>query len=213
MTLYGVGLGPGDPKLVTVRGKEIMERAERVYAPGDLAERIAGEFVPDARIEQLSFPMTRDESALRAAWEDAAEAVAPAAETETVAFVTIGDPKIYSTFSHLERAMADYPAVDVETVPGVSVLSAFTAAMDVTIDGGAIDVREARAGVPTDGPDQCLLLKVTDVTATHQQLTAAGYDVTYGRRLFMNDATVTTDPTSLDDDYFTVAFAKRGRSA
>lgn len=210
MTLYGVGLGPGDPELLTVRGREILDQATRVYTPGDLAERIAETYVSPEKLERLSFPMTRDETALEAAWTEAAEAVATVARNEVAAFVTIGDPNVYSTFSYLETALQEYPEVTVETVPGVSVLTAFTTAMDVEIDDSAIEVREAASGVPEDGPDQLLLLKVTDVGKVHPALRAAGYEVTYGRRVFMEEPTVTSDPADLDEsDYFTVAYATR----
>jgi len=212
MTLYGVGLGPGDPELVTVRGKRLLERAAAVFAPGELAETIAANYAPADRIERLSFPMTRDEAALRTAWAEAAETVAPVAEDGPAAFVTLGDPKVYSTFTHLAGALAEYEGVTVETIPGVSVVTAFASAMGVDIDGGPVEIREARAGVPT-GAEQLLLLKVTDVPGLHDELTDAGYTVTYGRRLFMNDPTVTTDPAALaSGDYFTVAYATRGRS-
>jgi precorrin-2/cobalt-factor-2 C20-methyltransferase len=212
MTLYGVGLGPGDPELVTVRGKTLLERAETVFTPGELAERLAASYTPAERIEGLSFPMTRDEAALREAWAEAAETVAPVARDGTAVFATIGDPKIYSTFSHLEQALADFPEVALETVPGVSVVTAFASALGVDVDGGPVDVREARVGVP-EAAEQLLLLKVTDVQAIHQELREAGYTPTYGRRLFMDEATVTTDPAALESgDYFTVAYATRGRS-
>jgi precorrin-2/cobalt-factor-2 C20-methyltransferase len=213
MTLYGVGLGPGTPELVTVRGKRLLERAATVFAPGEMAESLAASYTPAERIEQLSFPMTRDEKTLQTAWAEAAETVAPVARDGTAVFATIGDPKIYSTFSHLEQALEAFPEVDVETVPGVSVVTAFASALNVEVDGGPVDVREARAGVP-DAAEQLLLLKVTDVPATHEGLLAAGYTPTYGRRLFMDDATVTADPAALESgDYFTVAYATRGRSA
>ena len=212
MTLYGVGLGPGDPELVTVRGKRLLERAETVFAPGELAEELAGAYAPVERIERLSFPMTRDEKALRTAWTEAAETVAPIAEDGIAAFATIGDPKVYSTFTHLKRALENFPEVVVETVPGVSVVTAFASALGVEIDGDPIEVREARVGVPGDA-EQLLLLKVTDVPAIHRELTEAGYTATYGRRLFMTDSTVTTEPESLESgDYFTVAYATRERS-
>lgn len=213
MTLYGVGLGPGEPELVTVRGAELLAQAGTVFAPGDLAAEIAAAHTSTGRIEQLSFPMTRDETALREAWAEAAETVAPVARDGTAVFVTIGDPKVYSTFAHLKRALGEYPDVSVEVVPGVSVVTAFASAMGVAIDDGPVEVRAARDGVLGDA-DQLLLLKVTDVPATHRELTDAGYEVTYGRRLFMHDATVTTDPAVLETgDYFTVAYATRGRSA
>lgn len=213
MTLYGVGLGPGDPDLVTVRGRRLLGEAETVFVPGRLAEEIAATAAPAADLERLTFPMTRDESVLREAWAEAAETVAPVARDGTAAFGTVGDPKVYSTFAHLERALGEYPEVAVETVPGVSILTAFASALDVEIDDGPVEIGEAGAGIPADA-DQLLLLKVTDVRETHRELTESGYSPTYGRRLFMEDPTVTTDPSELDaGDYFTVAYATRGRSA
>jgi precorrin-2/cobalt-factor-2 C20-methyltransferase len=212
MTLYGIGLGPGDPELVTVRGKRLLEEASKVYAPGELAERLARHYA--AAIDELDFPMTEDEATLRAAWDEAAATVAPLARNEDVVFVTVGDPKVYSTFSHLERALQSYPEVEVLTVPGVSVVTAFATALDVEIDNSPLDVREAGEGVPQHRPPQMLLLKVTDVLETDAALHDAGYGVTFGRRLFMDDPTVTSDPDAMaESDYFTVAYAERTPSS
>ncbi|MBS3760064.1 MAG: cobalt-factor II C(20)-methyltransferase [Halodesulfurarchaeum sp.] len=208
MTLYGIGLGPGEPELVTVRGKRLLEEASVVYAPGELAERLARPYA--AAIEELEFPMTEDETTLKAAWDEAAATVGPVARDEDVAFVTVGDPKVYSTFSHLERALDAYPEVDIRTIPGVSVVTAFATALDVEIDNSPLDVREAADGVPQHRPPQVLLLKVTDVRKTDAALHDAGYEVTYGRRLFMDDPTVTSDPdTVAESDYFTIAYAEQ----
>lgn len=212
MTLYGVGLGPGDPDLLTVRGKRILERVETVFSPGQLAEDIATKYTLNGRIQRLSFPMTRDETALREAWTEAAERVAPVARDGEAAFVTIGDPKVYSTFAHLERALGKFPGVSIETIPGVSVVTAFTSALDVELDGGPVEVKEARLDIAGDA-EQLLLLKVTDVAGIHRELTEAGYSVTYGRRLFMTDSTVTSDPAELEgSNYFTIAYATQERS-
>lgn len=208
MTLYGVGMGPGDPELVTVRGRERVETADRVFAPGRMAERLGSPYAET--IERLEFPMTEDEAALEAAWAEAAATVAPAAKKGAVAFLTVGDPTVYSTFRSLEAALNDYPAVEIETIPGVSVVTAFATALGVTIEDHALEVREARAGMPEHDPDQLLLLKVLDVPDLHETMRERGYEVTYGRRLFWENAMVTQDPTDLDDrDYFTIAFAER----
>ncbi|MFP4530010.1 MAG: cobalt-factor II C(20)-methyltransferase [Halodesulfurarchaeum sp.] len=208
MTLYGVGLGPGDPELVTVKGARILEAATTVFAPGDLAARLAAPYTDS--IERLEFPMTEDRDALETAWAEAAETVAPLARDGDVAFATVGDPNVYSTFSHLERALRTDPDVAVRTVPGVSVLTAFATALDARIDRSSLAVREAREGIPDRTPEQLLLLKVTDVPGIHPTLIDAGYDVTYGRRLFMDEPTVTSDPAELaETDYFTIAYAEQ----
>ncbi len=214
MTLYGVGLGPGDTGLVTVRGVEVLESVDVVYSPGRLSRRVASEYVPEGRLSELSFPMTRDREELRRAWREAADAVAPRAEGGDAAFVTLGDPNVYSTFGHLRRTLSRFhPDVDVEVVPGVSATTAFASALDVEIDAGAsLTLAEAADGAAPVGPDRLVLFKVTDVPATHAKLAEAGYEVTYGRRLFMEEGgtVVTDDPTELRDrDYYTLAYAER----
>ncbi len=214
MTLYGVGLGPGDAELVTVRGRRALEAADVVYSPGRLSRSVATQHVPEERIGDLDFPMTRDEDELRRAWREAAETIAPRAREGTVAFVTLGDPNVYSTFGHLRRTFAAFhDDVEFEVVPGVSAVTAFTTALGVEIAAGAsLTLHEAARGEVPTGPDRMILFKVTDVPATHEQLVSAGYDVTYGRRLYMEqgETVVTDDPGVLDErDYYTLAYAEK----
>jgi precorrin-2/cobalt-factor-2 C20-methyltransferase len=214
MTLYGVGLGPGQSDLVTVRGKRCLEDAAVVYSPGRLSRSVATDHVSAERIGDLDFPMTRDEDRLRDAWKAAAAEIAPRAREDDVAFVTLGDPNVYSTFGHLRRTLAAFhPAVDVEVVPGVSAVTAFATALGVEIAAGSdLALREAAGGAAPTGPDRMILFKVTDAPATHESLREEGYEVTYGRRLFMEqgDTLVTDDPADLTDrDYYTLAYAER----
>ncbi|WP_254763440.1 cobalt-factor II C(20)-methyltransferase [Natrinema marinum] len=214
MTLYGVGLGPGEADLVTVRGKAVLENADVVYSPGRLSRTVALEHVDESKIGDLDFPMTKDEEKLRAAWKAAAAEIAPNARDGDVAFVTLGDPNVYSTFGHLRRTIdAFHPDVALEIVPGVSAVTAFATAMGVEIEAGAgLSLREAAGGHSPTGPDRMILFKVTDAPATHEGLVEAGYEVTYGRRLFMEqgETIVTDDPAEIDErDYYTLAYAEK----
>jgi len=214
VTLYGVGLGPGRADLVTVRGREVLRSAEVVYSPGRLSRSVATEYVPEAQIGDLEFPMTRDEEKLRRAWKDAAGEIAPRARDGEVAFVTLGDPNVYSTFGHLRRTLdAFHPEVSTEIVPGVSAVTAFATALGVEIAAGSsLALREASGGESPTGPDRMILFKVTDAPSTHEGLVEAGYEVRYGRRLYMDsgETVVTEDPEELADrDYYTLAYAER----
>jgi len=214
VTLYGIGLGPGEADLVTVRGKEVLQNVDIVYSPGRLSRTVALNHVDESKIGDLDFPMTRDEEKLRKAWKAAAEEIAPQARDGDAAFVTLGDPNVYSTFGHLRRTLdAFHPDVDVEIVPGVSAMTAFATALDVEIEAGAgLSLREAANGDAPTGPDRMILFKLTDAPATHEKLTEAGYDVTFGRRLYMEqgETIVTDDPSELDErDYYTLAYAER----
>ena len=214
MTVYGVGLGPGDASLVTVKGKRVLESVETVYSPGRLSRSVALEHVEESTIGELDFPMTRDPEALRSAWKEAAEEVAERAREQDVAFVTLGDPNVYSTFGHLRRTLDTFhPDVDLEVIPGVSAMTAFTTALGVEIESGTgLALREAANGSAPTGPDRLVLFKVTDALTTHEKLTEAGYEVRFGRRLFMErgETLVTDDPTDLEErDYYTLAYAER----
>ncbi|MDG5776335.1 cobalt-factor II C(20)-methyltransferase [Haloarculaceae archaeon H-GB2-1] len=214
MTLYGIGLGPGDAGLVTVRGKEVLDEVDVVYSPGRLSRTVATKYVDDEKIGDLSFPMTTDPDELRDAWKEAATEVAPRAKDGDVAFVTLGDPNVYSTFGHLRRTMdAFHPDVEMEIVPGVSAMTAFTTALGIEIDAGSgLALREAARGAAPTGPDRMVLFKVTDAPTTHEKLVEAGYDVKYGRRLYMEqgETLVTEDPSDLEErDYYTLAYAEK----
>ncbi len=102
-----------------------------------------------------------------------------------------------------------------EVVPGVSAVTAFATALGVEIEAGTgLSLREAADGAAPTGPDRMILFKVTDAETTHEKLAAAGYDVRYGRRLFMEqgETVVTSDPADVAErDYYTLAYAeKRG---
>lgn len=214
MTVYGVGLGPGAPGLVTVRGRDLIASADAVFAPGPHSRSIVADLVPEAPLRDVEFPMTSDEERLRAAWKEAAVDIATAGTDADAVFVTLGDPNIYSTFRHLHWALERFhPTVDVEVVPGVSAATAFASALGVEVETGAqLTLGEARGAETTLGPERLILLKVTDAVALHDRLTEAGYTVRYGRKLFMLDAetVVTADPHTVSDrEYFTLAYADR----
>ena len=128
--------------------------------------------------------------------------------------MTLGDPNVYSTFGHLRRTLdAFHPDVAVQMVPGVSAVTAFTTALGVEVTAGSsLTLREAVRGAAPTGPDRMVLFKVTDAPATHEGLTDAGYEVTYGRRLYMEagETVVTDDPAEIAErDYYTLAYAER----
>lgn len=154
--LTGLGLGPGDPGLLTLRAVELLESCDTCFVPG----RLAAELVePYTDPELLDFPMTRDRDVLEEAWNRNAEIVGAAAQNRNVVFPVVGDPNVLSTFNHLRRRVEErYPDVEVRTVPGVSALTAFLSAADrgltgsfLVTDGSPVrDVVAAKAVNPRD---------------------------------------------------------------
>lgn len=135
-TLYGVGVGPGAPDLLTLRAVAVLRRVDVVLAAASPRNDFSAaldtarpHLRPDVRVLRLDFPMTRDRAVLRAAWDKAAETARAVLEAGcSAAFLTIGDPLIYSTFGYLMRTLrACAPHVPVEIVPGVTSFQAAAA--------------------------------------------------------------------------------------
>lgn len=216
LRLVGVGVGPGDPELVTVKAVRALERADVVVVPVmDLAEQGRAErtvhaHVTHDRVRRLLFALD-DRGGVtdvrRQAWERAADAVA--AMTGTVAFATIGDPNVYSTFTYLADAVRErVPDVEVSTVPGI------TAMQDLAARSGT---------VLCQGTESLALLPLTaGVEAFEEALTHFDTVVAYKggrhlpavldvlRRHDRADDAVLGAALGLDDERITAAAAVEG---
>ena len=135
-TLYGIGVGPGSPDLITLRAASVLGNIRVVLAASSTrneystALSITRPHLPaDVDIVRLAFPMTRDEETLAKAWEENARIAAACLEGgEDAAFLTLGDPLIYSTFGYLMRTLAAlFPHIPVSVVPGVTSFQAAAA--------------------------------------------------------------------------------------
>lgn len=137
-TIYAVGVGPGDPELLTRKAERLIRRAPVVCAPTGAADAasyalsIVEELLDRSRQEVLVqvFPMMKGRAALEAYWEEAAAQVLARIDTGLdVVFITIGDPCLYSTFLYLYRIIrARRPEIPIEIVPGISSINAAAAA-------------------------------------------------------------------------------------
>jgi precorrin-2/cobalt-factor-2 C20-methyltransferase len=183
--LVGVGVGPGDPELLTLAGVRELRTAGRVFVPvlapdeSGRAEAVVRAHLGDAdTVERLVFalsdPVTGPQQRRRRHWDSAAERVAAHLTEEggSAAFATIGDPSVYSTFGYLAATVRDLvPNVTIATVPGITAMQAAASAAGITL---------------VEGSEPLTVLPVTrNVTAMREALGRHGTVVAYkgGRRL------------------------------
>lgn len=135
--LYGVGTGPGDPELLTLKALRIIKESDVIVIPSDnpadcAAYRTAEEAWPQIREKDLlclSFPMIRDRKMRLIRCERNADAVAGIlSEGKQAAFLTIGDPSVYSTYGYLHDILRRR-GYDVRIVSGIPSFCAAAAAL------------------------------------------------------------------------------------
>ncbi|MGC9196239.1 MAG: precorrin-2 C(20)-methyltransferase [Syntrophobacteraceae bacterium] len=135
-TLFGIGVGPGDPELLTIKAARILKEVSHVFAASSskndysLAYSIVSQHLREgATVEQLAFPMTFKAEQLENAWRANCEKVSAILEQgQNVAFLTLGDPLIYSTFAYLMRKVRNrFPQVNITVVPAITSFQAAAA--------------------------------------------------------------------------------------
>lgn len=127
--LYGIGVGPGDPELITLKAVRILRGVDAVFAAASshnhhsLASQIASPHLKEGlSIRLLNFPMTHKEDELKSAWaENARRVLDTLNQGKNAAFLTLGDPMTYSTFGYLMRTIKEIdPDTPIEIVPGIT---------------------------------------------------------------------------------------------
>lgn len=142
--LYGIGVGPGDPELMTLKAVNVIKACDVIAVPdssfsdmkGSVALQIASQAVPELIAKpllKLSMPMTKDKILLE---ESHLKAVAELIELlksgKKIAFLTLGDPSIYSTFSYVQKPILQ-EGYTVETIAGVPSFCAAAAKLGVSL--------------------------------------------------------------------------------
>ncbi|HET6419740.1 MAG TPA: precorrin-2 C(20)-methyltransferase [Geobacteraceae bacterium] len=141
--VYAVGVGPGDPELLTRKAEIILRRVPVICAPSatrddsSYALSIVESLIDRSRQEVVVqvFPMRKNQEGLEEFWEKAAgETAGMVRDGKDVAFITIGDPFLYSTFLYIYRILREkYPDVTVEAVPGITSINAAAIAAGVPL--------------------------------------------------------------------------------
>ena len=140
-TLYGVGVGPGNKKFLTLEAVEILQKADVIAIPESGGEAMAlktvRDYIGDKELLACPMPMTRDQAVLKEAHLASADKIASRLDQgKDVAFITIGDPVIYSTYIYLHRILRE-KGYTARIVSGVPSFCAVAAALNISLcDGG-----------------------------------------------------------------------------
>lgn len=144
--LYAVGVGPGDPELITIKAARVLSQADAIISPRSAAGKssfaleIAREHIGGAaQIIEMTFPMEYKEELMESCWRDCAECIDKLLEQGmNVAFITLGDPMLYSTYLNMMAYLREPELAEV--IPGVNSFS----------------IAAARTGVPLAMGDETL---------------------------------------------------------
>lgn len=187
---YGVGVGPGDPELMTQKVIRLIRENDVIAVPGQdakasVAYGIAASMVPELAQKELvpvPMPMTRDKERLRKAHVEGARLIESYLNRgKNVVYLTLGDPSIYGSFSYLQRLLLSdgYP---VETVPGVPSFSAAAARLNLPLVEGDEPLHVAPGahdmGETLRLPGTCVLMKASGpLGETKARLKSSGKEV------------------------------------
>ena len=167
-TLYGVGVGPGDPELLTLKALRVVREAPVIAVPAEQKEESVAYRIVRAAYPQLEqkevlpvpMPMTKDKQRLAASHEAGAAAVERILEEgKDVAFLTLGDPTVYSTYLYIHRLVAQ-AGYATEIVSGIPSFCAVAARLNV----GLVEKAELLHVIPSSYPvEEALKLSGTRV--------------------------------------------------
>lgn len=230
-TLYGVGVGPGDPELLTLQALKVLRQVPIIFAASSpkngysLALNTVEGYLPvETEVVRLPFPMTRDEATLQKAWQANAGLVRAVLEQgRDAAFITIGDPLTYSTYGYLlttlREAGCDFAAV---TVPGITAYHAAAAKLNLPlVESNQSLVVVSGVGEPgairrlSEFSDNIVIMKAyrrfDDIIDTVESL-PWNCTVSAVSQIGLPDERVTVDATSLKGQampYLTLCLVKR----
>jgi precorrin-2/cobalt-factor-2 C20-methyltransferase len=144
-TLYGIGVGPGDPGLIPLKSVRILRRVDMIFAAASTkndhsqAVNIARPHIPaTTEVRRLAFPMTKDPAKKQAAWQEHAQTlIDELSKGRDVAFLTLGDSMTYATYGYIVKCVQVLaPHIPIETIPGISSYQAAAARVNIPLVEG-----------------------------------------------------------------------------
>ena len=146
--LIGIGVGPGDPELLTVKAVNAIHNADVIMCPASKEDRpsiafsVISSLIDKSKkqeIIKLVFPMTKDKEVLESTWKKNAKIMAEKVLSgKNVVYITVGDPYLYSTWIYMHKEIeANYPNMKISVIPGIVSMFTFASKVGISIAEGA----------------------------------------------------------------------------
>lgn len=200
-TLYGIGVGPGDSELLTMKAVKTIEKCQVIVTPvateggESIALETAKEYIkPGTEVVVKHFPMGKKDRVAKAL--EAYEFIeARLKEGKDVAFLTIGDPYIYSTYSHMLKHVRDC-GFDVQTIPGITSFCAAASLVNKNLvigDERLVVMPASKVNEITDEKFVVIMKVYKREEEVLNVLEEKGFDYVYASRVGREGETVLTD--------------------
>ena len=221
MKLYVIGLGPGDEELVTIKASKALMRGRTIFIPystgtnRSLAENIVKKYAPtNARLVLLGFPMSKniEDSELKKLGEKICEEA-----SEESAFVTLGDPSLYSTFFRIKDKIPC--KIEIEVIPGITSITACASKVQLSLANSDDSI----AIIPASRLDKIemaknifetiVILKTNENLEEIMNLLKDDFSLIYAKRCFMSEEKILSinEEKISDKDYFSMIIALKRR--
>ncbi|MFN4132555.1 MAG: precorrin-2 C(20)-methyltransferase [Caldimicrobium sp.] len=175
MKLYVVGVGPGDPELITLKGYHLLKKCKLIFYPTGGKEALALSIVEkyiskeEKLLVDLYFPMKREKD-LKEVWYQQAEKIWIYLSREKEGlFLTLGDPAFYCTFYYIAPFLKQ-KKVEIEVVPGISSFSLASARLHLPLTLGEEQTLILPAEVYLRNPDEYINCSSIVIMKTHRYL-------------------------------------------
>lgn len=214
--IYGIGIGPGDKELITLKGYKLIRECDYVFIPKSKGESLAGkiveDYISDKKVIELDFPMGEDNSKR---YKEAAISISEIlGEGRVGTFLTLGDPMTYSTYMYLMLELKKID-IEVETIPGITSFNAAAAKLSLPLT-----LRDESFYLADGDVDEEILKRIATVCILKitknkpmiiEKLEKHGFKYVCVKRCTQKEETFIYDKEEIlmDKDYMSLIYARR----
>lgn len=213
---YGVGIGPGDPELITLKAIRVIESSDYVFVPASRGEStakgIALQYLEGKKVVELDFPMGKDNADR---YKSSAREIDQILKDGQVgSFLTLGDPMTYSTYIYLMGELGAYD-FEVETIPGITSFNAAASKLlePLTVRGDSFYLCDGEVDTEVlKRVDSIAILKTNKYKKENlEKLEKEGFEYRYVRRCTRADEEIIFDRDKIiaDSDYMSLIIGRR----